>query len=65
MISKGATPLLYSTPGTAPLALRSQCDGTECRLTDCPQAPSWWGDCDHSQDVGVRCNSTHPRPGVS
>ena len=66
LISIGATPLFNVTPGTAPIALDElKCVGTECRVTDCRQLPLGMLKCDHSKDVGVRCVTTQPRPGVS
>ena len=65
MISIGATPLIYLTPGTAPIALSLQCVGTECCLTDCTRVACLLFDCDQSRYIGVKCISTHPGPGVS
>ena len=66
IISIGATPLFNVPPGTAPISLfYLKCVGTECHLTDCPQYPIRGKYFHHSEDVGVRCVSPHPRPGVS
>ena len=65
MITLGATPLFNITAGTAPITLDDiNCVGTELLLIDCPHSPLGMHDCDHYQDVGVRCLATSLGPGV-
>ena len=65
MITLGSTPLFNITAGTAPIALDYlECIGNELLLIDCPHWPLGSHDCDHSQDVGVRCLATSLGPGV-
>ena len=65
MIAVGATPLFNITAGTAPIALVGvYCSGIELRLMDCSLSSYVRHDCDHSDDVGVRCLAASPGSGV-
>ena len=65
MITLGSTPLFNITAGTAPIALDYlNCVGTELLLIDCLHLSLGTDQCNHSQDVGVRCLATSPGPGV-
>ena len=65
MITVGAT-LLFNVPaGTAPIGLVGvYCTGIELRLIDCSHWSYELPDCDHSDDVGVRCLVASPGSGV-
>ena len=64
MITLGATPLFNITDGTAPIALfEVGCVGIELRLMDCSYGLFEEHDCDHSDDVGVRCLAASPGSG--
>ena len=39
------------------------CNGTESRLVDCANAGIGIHNCNHFEDVGVRCLATSPTPG--
>ena len=61
----GATPLFHVTAGTSPIAIFGVfCVGSELRLIDCHHWSYEVRDCDHSDDVGVRCLAARPGPGV-
>ena len=63
MTTLGATPLFNVTAGTAPIALfYVDCYGSELHLMECTH--TGLRECDHSDDVGVRCLAAHPGPGV-
>ena len=65
MITLGAKPLFDVTAGTAPIALIGLvCVGIELRLMDCVCSLFARHDCDHSDDVGVRCLAASPGPGA-
>ena len=65
MITLGASPLFNVTAGTAPIALfYVDCDGSELCLMDCYRRSFGWRECDHSDDVGVRCLAARSGPGV-
>ena len=54
----GAQPFILATfgQGTGPILLDEvNCDGTETRLVDCLSASIDEHDCEHNEDVGVRC----------
>ena len=45
--------------GTGPIVLNQvQCSGTEGQLVNCPANASGVRDCLHSNDAGVRCQSS-------
>lgn len=68
IIFTGATALFGSAvaEGTGQIVLSGlNCSGTEPRLVDCPQLPLGGAtNCAHSEDVGVRCVTTTPPPGM-
>ena len=58
----GATALSSATfgQGTGPILLDDvACSGSETRLLDCPNSGIGVNNCFHSEDAGVRCQSTY------
>ena len=65
LITLGSTPLFNVSAGTAPITLdHLDCARTELLLIDCAHWPFGTHNCDHSQDVGVRCLATSLGPGM-